>query len=132
MKTCTRCRETKTLDCFSSHKNSRDRKQSWCRSCVAMRVRENKRKDRAELIADLGGKCACCGEDTYEFLQIDHINDDGHKHRYHEGKKYTSTGNRYSYISIPRLRDHIEELQVLCANCHNAKSFYGGCPHQNS
>ena len=49
------------------------------------RVREIDRKARATLrqtvIAAYGGKCACCGIDDWHFLSIDHINNDGAKHR---------------------------------------------------
>src|SRR5881396_3810055 len=36
---------------------------------------------RAEGIGAYGGKCACCGETTFEFLTIDHVRNDGKQHR---------------------------------------------------
>ena len=38
-----------------------------------------KRKLRQEVLDAYGGKCACCGEEQYEFLCIDHVNDDGNE-----------------------------------------------------
>lgn len=40
-----------------------------------------RRRLRAEVIAAYGGRCACCGEATPEFLSIDHVNNDGAQHR---------------------------------------------------
>ena len=42
---------------------------------------ENRRRLRASLFNHYGWSCACCGEDRYEFLSIDHINGGGAKHR---------------------------------------------------
>src|SRR5690606_39680958 len=38
-------------------------------------------KARFEAIMHYGGKCACCGESTYEFLCLDHSNGGGNQHR---------------------------------------------------
>ncbi len=69
-------------------------------------------------------KCNCCGEKTIEFLTIDHINNDGNKHR----KEINSQGgnNFYSWL---RKRNYPKGLQVLCFNCNCAKGHYGSCPH---
>ena len=68
-----------------------------------------------------GGKCACCGETQLEFLTIDHKNNDGNKHR-----KEIKNANIYAWA----IRNNYPPvLQILCHNCHGAKSFYGECPH---
>ena len=67
-------------------------------------------------------KCKCCGEDTYEFLSIDHIDGGGGKHR-----KEIRGNNFYNWIiknSFP------VGYQVLCHNCNQAKGLYGKCPHE--
>ncbi len=73
-----------------------------------------------------GGACACCGESRIEFLQLDHVNDDGPKHRYATGR--SAGGGFYSY-----LRKHgwpnDPPLQVLCGPCNWAFGTYGKCPH---
>jgi hypothetical protein len=33
MKTCSKCKETKNLDCFDNDKRSSDKKSSWCKQC---------------------------------------------------------------------------------------------------
>ena len=44
------------------------------------------KKLKLEVIMHYGGICACCGEDCFEFLQIDHINNDGANHRREIGR----------------------------------------------
>jgi len=71
-------------------------------------------------------KCACCGESTYEFLSIDHINGGGNKHRKEMGMKNGKGGNIYHWL----IKNNFPEgYQVLCHNCNMAKGFYGICPH---
>ena len=65
--------------------------------------------------------CACCGEDTIEFLAIDHINNDGYKYR-----KAIKSSSLIRWIIA---NNYPEGLQVLCHNCNMAKAFYGQCPH---
>jgi hypothetical protein len=90
-------------------------------------LRENDRKRQQELrkvvLNHYGGKCACCGETTYEFLAIDHINNDGNEHR----RKIGGSGKLYSWIRANHFPDG---FQVLCHNCNLAKGFYGECPHK--
>ena len=75
--------------------------------------RELAARRREKQLADLGGKCACCGESEKAFLQIDHINDDGALDR--------RNGHRRSFT-------YASPVQILCANCNYAK-HRGGCPH---
>ena len=82
---------------------------------------------KIEVINHYGGKCACCGENRIEFLCLDHVNNDGYKHKRngHRFGGYTL----YDYL----VRNNFEtefELQVLCHNCNAAKAGYGYCPHQ--
>lgn len=65
--------------------------------------------------------CACCGEKNYEFLAIDHINNDGSKHRKQIG------GNINAWIVANNFPDI---FQVLCHNCNFAKGVYKICPHK--
>jgi hypothetical protein len=67
-------------------------------------------------------ECACCGEQTYEFLAIDHINGGGTKER------KEAYGNICQLLWNKKLPDG---YQVLCHNCNMAKGLYGKCPHNN-
>lgn len=72
-----------------------------------------------------GPRCACCGETTREFLQIDHIGNDGKIHR----KFQKSARAIYNWL---HKRGFPPGFQVLCANCNLAKGRYGYCPHQRA
>jgi hypothetical protein len=78
---------------------------------------------RLEVLARYGGRCRCCGEQTPEFLAIDHVGGTGAEHR----KSDRTAKNIYYW-----LRKHgypKKGFRVLCHNCNNAVGFYGRCPH---
>ena len=66
-------------------------------------------------------KCACCRESHLEFLCMDHINNDGNKHRKEIGL--------ISIVRWLKTNGYPEGFQVLCFNCNWAKAR-GGCPHK--
>lgn len=74
--------------------------------------------------SDVSPKCACCGEDTYEFLSLDHIYGGGNQHR-----KVTKTVGSGIYRWL-RKNGYPKGFQVLCHNCNQAKGIYGQCPHK--
>lgn len=56
-----------------------------------------------------------------EFLSIDHINGDGYiDRRLGDGDHIWNQLKRNKYPNT---------FQILCFNCHNAKTHYGYCPH---
>jgi len=69
--------------------------------------------------------CLCCGENTYEFLTIDHINNNGSQER----KLVRRTGhNIYRYL---RKNNFPIGYQTLCFNCNSGKQINKGiCPHK--
>ena len=64
----------------------------------------------------MNGKCKCCGEKDLIYLQIDHVNNDGHVDR----NKGSSNVTLRRYMQTP------ERFQLLCANCNHAKRMNGG------
>jgi len=86
---------------------------------VTRKHREYDRKHRTECIDHYGGKCACCGENTYEFLSIDHINGNGLKHRREVG----------DIVRWLIKNNYPEGFRILCHNCNQALGHYGYCPH---
>ena len=83
-----------------------------------------KRRQRREFaILQYGGKCTCCGEERYEFLAFDHVNNDGAEHR----KTVKGGEKMVSWLFKEGFPDHI---QILCHNCNSAKAYYGICPHE--
>jgi hypothetical protein len=112
-----------------------------CMSCLKIRgqIRYINRKDKMsaldkaavirikkQIIEAYGGKCVCCGEDHYEFLTIDHINNDGYLERSGVAKNRTGT-KMYRWLlknNCPK-----DNYQLLCFNCNCSKGNLGYCPH---
>lgn len=71
-------------------------------------------------------KCACCGENTLEFLSIHHINGSGTKHSKRIGKR----GSGF-YLWLIK-HNYPPGYGVLCMNCNFAIGHFGKCPHKES
>lgn len=65
-----------------------------------------------------GGKCVSCGFADHRALQLDHINDDGHKDRNQYGRRGGFA--LYQRLVLDGKRD---DLQLLCANCNTMKEY---------
>jgi len=99
--------------------------KSMCLDCL--KKHRDKGKQRAEAarklcIENYGGRCKCCGISNQKYLQLDHVNNDGAVHRKElSGKR---GGNIYFWAVK---NNYPDRLQLLCANCHQAKTLFGGC-----
>jgi hypothetical protein len=81
-------------------------------------------KDRAYQ-AYGGYRCACCGETEKAFLCLDHLLNNGNKHR-----RIIQPGRLYFWLQT---EDYPPIFQVLCANCNQGKHANGGtCPHRTN
>jgi len=87
------------------------------------KYREYIRKLRLDAINHLGGKCACCGINEYEFLTFDHVNNDGSVDRRENGR-YLPTK------TIMTMSNPGSKWQVLCWNCNEARAHHKVCPHK--
>ncbi len=137
-KYCGRCQQTKTFMSFHKDITTFDKHDSCCKSCKQKLYKENKRRFKLnhkqyqhrlkiEVIKHYGNICSCCGEDCIAFLQIDHINGGGNKHRL---AVVGSKQGGYSFYLWLRRNNFPKGFQVLCANCNMAKSYWGECPHK--
>jgi hypothetical protein len=90
-------------------------------------IKKYRQKLKLEIFTHYGGnppKCACCGETIIDFLSIDHINNDGAKHRKEEGLGYQF----YRWL---KNNNFPEGYQVLCMNCQFGKRINNGiCSHK--
>jgi hypothetical protein len=146
VKICNKCKETKPAVDFYL-RNGR-----WlsgaCRKCTIsttkahyqanraeIRVQENakmreqrKRVKEAVFAAYGGYVCACCGEREKAFLTLDHIANNGAKHRREECKGRFAAGYQ-TYWRLVKAGFPIG-YQVLCMNCNWGKRMNGVCPHK--
>jgi hypothetical protein len=93
-----------------------------------VRLQRYKTRDnlRTDVLMAYGNKCICCGESTRQFLAIDHINNDGAKH-----KRQNNLKSAQAFYTWLRKNNYPKDnFQILCHNCNMAKGFYGACPHE--
>lgn len=89
----------------------------------AQYFRDYRKRVRDKCFAALGNACACCGESEEQFLEIDHIYGGGNQER----------AERYKNDNIFLMRADgykNDKYQLLCANCHRAKTRLGHCIHK--
>lgn len=77
-------------------------------------------------LAAYGAVCVCCGETEERLLTVDHVNDDGGKHR----KEINARTNSWKQWKWAADNNYPPNLQVLCFNCNFGKALYGRCPHK--
>jgi hypothetical protein len=123
---CTRCSEVKPYSSFHTHgtRGLKINRKSVCIDCKKKQdfYRNSAIRYICLCMYSLGQlRCNCCGDSTYEFLTIDHINNDGAEHRrkIHQGL--------YQWLKD---NDFPSGFQVLCYNCNCSKGHYGACPHK--
>ena len=82
--------------------------------------------------------CNNCGEAEFRFLTLDHVNNDGAKHR-EELRRETSSRGRTSgrsrdILVWARDNNYPKSLQLLCYNCNcgKARNPAKECPHKTN
>lgn len=91
--------------------------------------RRGHHRNKIKVLKLYGLKCAYCGEDRYELLTVDHINNDGAKHRKTKEYKRLNVGGMYGYLAKSEFRPDL--YQILCHNCNSAKYYYKISPTEN-
>lgn len=86
-----------------------------------------RRKIRAACLEAYGGKCACCGESTQEFLAIDHVDGGGNAHR-----RAIKAGGYQFYLWLAKQGYPSGCYRLLCHNCNFARGIWGYCPHEQA
>lgn len=122
-KSCAQCEQS-----FVPTRQLRKYCSDSCRDTAQSNIRKTVRKQvRDEILRAYGGEnpeCLCCGESTYYFLAIDHIDGGGHKQR-----KELGSGGFYTWI---HKNNYPPGLRILCHNCNYGRQLNGGtCPHED-
>lgn len=89
------------------------------------KTRDTKRLQVMKYYSNETLQCACCGESIYEFLTINHINNDGAEHR-----RTVGSGTAFHYWLVKN--NFPEGYQVLCFNCNCGRNITKDkvCPHK--
>lgn len=111
---------------LSTEEGKERERQKWQkrRGYSLARHKERYTQRRKAILDAYGGRCACCGEARYEFLALDHVNNDGA----HQRRSLGIRGGTKFFRWIED-NNYPDSLQVLCHNCNIAKGLYGSCPH---
>jgi len=129
-KTCSLCQKRPAAEGF---KRCDDCRSSWAATARRRRARDpekdrqyqrtRNRERRLRALHHYGGVCACCGEDRYEFLVLDHADGGGTQHR-------AEVGRGSQMVDWIIAHDFPAIFRVLCHNCNGALGHYGYCPHE--
>jgi len=129
-KLCIECKQEKPVSEFYKHLHNRDELDCYCKTCHRQLTNKWNRKNRRprqaatkfEVFSHYSGGdpvCARCGFDDIRALSIDHINNDGNKHRREARPKRTRAG--VGFYEWLRKNNYPEGFQVLCMNCQFIK-----------
>jgi hypothetical protein len=80
------------------HRAPKRRKQVWAEKCA--------------FVKRLGGQCVKCGNNDMRVLDVDHI----------DPKKKRKPRNTTIPVRLALWRREVNNLQLLCANCHRIKT----------
>lgn len=91
---------------FRRHRSGQYR----CRRCTSEAVSKRRRKLKATLVAEAGGRCSLCGYDRYPgALEFHHLD---------PTQKLFALGHEGNTRSLARMREEARKCALLCANCH--------------
>jgi hypothetical protein len=104
---------------------------SACLERVKATATRRKQKKKFMVMKYYGDcRCYCCGESRMPFLTIDHIHNDGARHRREiDANGSKATGDKfYTWLII---NGYPYGFRVLCWNCNSGRHCNGGtCPHE--
>lgn len=124
-KACRKCGDS--LIAGENWKPSSEKRRDYiCKVCRRPQSVAEKLTVKRLTIETYGGECVCCGENTLEFLTIDHIDGNGAEERHN----LNMGGGHQFYHWLKKQGYPKGNYQVLCFNCNFAKHAYGKCPHQ--
>ncbi len=83
------------------------------KEAMAERGKRKKARYRQRVFDHYGRICVRCGFDDPRALSIDHTNQDGHKHKRQNGKKYSGT-RLHAWLVVNKFPAH---FRTLCMNC---------------
>lgn len=125
-------RNTRRRELYRTDESYRETAKALSRAAMPVVQRERARRLKDRVFSHYGYICACCGETEKGFLTIDHVNNDGAKHRDEltNGKGRNGGGTVVLHLDIIR-QGFPDTFRILCYNCNCGRARYGGiCPHE--
>lgn len=131
---CSSCRNEKVRIKYNDtieiqRKRGRDKHQKF-KSKYNAKIKLLREKQKNEIYSYYGSFCKCCGETITKFLTIDHVNNDGNKHRKQVYGKVIG-GKSWSVYAFIVKNNFPDDFQILCYNCNCGRARNKGiCPHK--
>lgn len=85
---------------------------------------------KQDVISAYGSQCVCCGETRSDVLVLDHVNNDGAKHRRLVSVGHKKPPRSFGMWRWARKNHFPDSLRLLCFNCNGARQYSGQCPHE--
>lgn len=112
-----------------------------CKECCKLNYKKNITHERSalysrvknltyksQILSAYNNECQCCGEIIWQFLTIDHIDNDGAKHRREEFGFRRAGTTMYRWL---KKHDYPKDnFRLLCMNCNACIGFHGFCSHK--
>ena len=123
-KVCTKCGLTWPAANFCRKGTAKDGLSPWCRACHKASTKRNRTGWRQILLNHYHNECKWCGFNIPEFLQNEHVFDDGAQHRKRAyGRLGTGSLTRAIVIDVANGLDFLYTL--LCPICNTGKAQNG-------
>lgn len=109
-KRCSRCKEYKYVELFDKKGKHR---ASHCKACRSTQKKTKEVRQRAKVVEIYDNKCCMCGSNDIASFQFHHTNGVG-------GAENRKLHNRSRQV-VKRILDKgskLEDIKILCANCH--------------
>lgn len=111
MKTCSTCKETKSLDNFHRNNAAKDGLDHRCKPCILKRNRDRRDERRAYTNSLKVVGCTVCGElHEPDIMDLHHTDP--------KKKEYTVSHMVSSGLSMEKIKAEIEKCVVICKPCH--------------
>lgn len=121
LKKCKKCHVDKPLAKFARHPTTKDRKQTWCMSCVGSNNRlngyglEQIAEKRLLILSAKDRPCMDCGVQYPPYVM-------DFDHRDKKEKKFNLAAG-HTRAGIELLLAEIAKCDVVCANCHRIRTW---------
>ena len=129
MKVCSECKQNKPLECFSKNANKKDLLSSHCKECHKILRRNHYLKNKDKILSQVkknkknffewykslkNSPCKDCGVSYPHYvMEFDHL---------YNKKFQLSYASKENY-SKKKVLSEIEKCELVCANCHRARTF---------
>lgn len=129
MKKCYKCKQEKSIECFSKNASQKDGLSGQCKECHKILRRIHYRNNKERIISQVykkqdeyckwlnslkNGPCVDCGKSYPHYcMDFDHLRD----------KKFNISLARRGNWARKTILEEIEKCELVCAICHRIRTY---------